>query len=276
ATVEGDLGDAEHLTRALSGHDTVIHVAGLVAARSEAEFLAVNRDGTARLIEAATRAGADRFLLVSSAAAGGPASAAPLDGSEPPTPVTQYGRSKLAAEVVVRGSALRWTIVRPPAVYGPADREMFRVFRAATLGIAPVFGDGTMRLSLVFGPDLGQALVDAARASGTIGGTYYAAHPEIHTSRELIATLGRVVGRKVRVVPVPGLVARVALGVTELASRVAGRATMLTRDKANEFLQAAWTCDPAPLTAASGWRAAHDLERGASLTLDWYRRHRWL
>jgi len=276
STVAGDLRLVEPLTEALAGHDTVIHVAGLVAAKSEAEFLEVNREGTARLVEAATRAGARRFLLVSSAAAGGPATTHPLAGNEPPAPVTQYGRSKLAAEAVVRRSSLDWTIVRPPAVYGPADREMFRLFRAATLGLAPVFGDGSMRLSLVFGPDLGQALLDAARAPDTIGGLYYAAHPEILTSREMIATLGRVVGRRVRVVPIPGAVARAALGVTELANGLLGRATVLTRDKANEFLQSAWTCDPGPLTAASGWHAAHDLERGARVTLEWYRRHRWL
>jgi len=274
--LEGDLSDAGRLADGLSGHDAVVHVAGLIAAPTEQDFLAVNRDGTARLIQAAEQAQVTRFLLVSSAAAGGPSTDRPLDGTEPPAPVTQYGRSKLAGEECLRRSALDWTIVRPPAVYGPADREMLRVFRAAAAGIGPVFGDGSMRLSLIYGPDLGRALVDTVRSSNTIRGTYYAAHPEILTSRELIRTLGRVAGRRVRILPIPRGIARAALTLTGGLARLTRRTTVLTADKANEFFQDAWTCDPGRLMVDTGWRPEFDLERGARATFEWYHRHRWL
>lgn len=275
--VGGDLGSVETLARAVEGHDLVFHVAGLIAARNEAEFMAVNRDGTARLVAAARQAGTGRLVLVSSLAAGGPTTpGTPLAGHEPARPVTRYGRSKLAAEEAVRSSGLPWTIVRPPAVYGPADREMFRVFRAATLGIAPVFGDGSLELSLVYGPDLAHALVLAGTAPATRGGVYYAAHPEVLTSRDLVIRIGQAAGRRVRVIRLPALLARSALGVAELAARLAGRATVLSVDKANEFLQPAWTCDPTPLSAATGWQPEHDFDRGARATLDWYRRMGWL
>jgi nucleoside-diphosphate-sugar epimerase len=275
--VEGDLARRPPSAGALAGHDVLFHVAGLVAARDEAEFLAVNRDGTRRLTALAREAGIGRFVLVSSLAAGGPSSAeTPLRGNEPPRPVTRYGRSKLAAEVAVRESGLPWTIVRPPATYGPGDREMHRLFRAASLGVAPVLGRGSLRLSLVFGPDLARALVAAAEADRTLGGVYYAAHPEIVTSRHLLERLGNAVGRRVRVVSVPEAAARVLLYLTGAAARLAGRATVLNPDKANEFFQPAWTCDPAPLVEATGWRAEVDLERGAHLTVAWYREKRWL
>jgi hypothetical protein len=126
STDRGDLDDPEALVRAAEGVDVIYHVAGLVMARDEAEFHAVNAEGTRRLLEAAAPSGA-RFVLVSSLAAGGPTvPGRPLLGHEPPHPVTAYGRSKLAAEAVVRAGPLPWTIVRPPAVYGPRDREMFR------------------------------------------------------------------------------------------------------------------------------------------------------
>lgn len=275
--VVGDLFDYPALERAAQGQEVVFHVAGLLAARREAELLEVNREGTRRLVQVAQRAGIRRLVSVSSLAAGGPASPeAPLVGHEPARPVTGYGRSKLAGEEAVRASELAWTIVRPPVVYGPGDREMLRVFKAAGIGIAPVFGDGSQRLSLVYGPDLARALVAAALSDEAIGGVYYPAHPEILTSRSLIEAVGRAAGRRVRIVPLPEVVGRAALRITDAAARLAGRATLLNYDKANEFFQPAWTCDPEPFTAATGWSAEHDLARGARETLAWYRAHGWL
>jgi nucleoside-diphosphate-sugar epimerase len=275
--VEADLSDPDVLTRAISGHDLVFHVAGLIAARDEAEFLAVNRDGTAALVSAMAAAQVPRLVLVSSLAAGGPSPIGqPLRGHEPPRPVTAYGRSKLAGEDVVRRSALDWTIVRPPAVYGPGDREMLRLFKAAARGLGPVFGDGSMRISLIYGPDLADALRAAGVNAGTVRGTYYAAHPEILSSRDVLIRIGKAAGRSVRIVPIPRWVGRGALQLTGAVARLVGRATVLTPDKANEFFQAAWTCDPDPLTATTGWRAQHDLAAGAERTLAWYRERRWM
>ncbi|HSB55376.1 MAG TPA: NAD-dependent epimerase/dehydratase family protein, partial [Gemmatimonadales bacterium] len=198
--VSGDLHDAKALERAAAAQDVIFHVAGLVAARNEAEFLRTNREGTAGLLEAATRAGARRFVLVSSMAAGGPsAPGRPRTGAESPQPVTAYGRSKLAAEELVRASGVPWTIIRPPMVYGPGDREVLKVFRLARLGIAPVFGAGTQELSAVHGADLARALVAAALAERAIGRLYYACHPETFTSAAFVRSVGAAVGRAVRV-----------------------------------------------------------------------------
>ena len=171
--VTGDLDDAASLDRAAEGQDIVYHVAGLVAAGSENEFMRCNRDGTASLVAAASRAGASRFVLVSSMAAGGPAGQGrPLTGTAPARPVTAYGRSKLAAEAAVTAGRLPWVIVRPPTVYGPRDHEVLKVFRMARLGVAPVFGDGSQQLSAVHGADLASALVAAGTAAATVGNIY--------------------------------------------------------------------------------------------------------
>ena len=268
----GDLASMEALRSAVVDQDVIYHVAGLVAARSEAEFLAVNRDGTIRVLDAATDAGRPRIVLVSSLAAGGPTGRGTrLTGDEEPRPVTAYGRSKLAGERVLRRSTLPWTIVRPPAVYGPHDTEMLRVFRAAKLGIAPVFGDGAQELSLVYGPDLGRALAAAGSTPETLGKVYYACHPEVLTSASLVQTIGHAVGRPVRLVALPKWTARGALAVTATIARLSRRATLLTPDKANEFFAPAWTCDSSALTAATGWRPEFDLASGAAATVAWYR-----
>jgi dihydroflavonol-4-reductase len=275
--VPGDLHDTSALERAAQGQDVIYHVAGLVAARDEAEFLRANRDGTRNVLAAAERAGTHRFVLVSSLAAAGPSPrGAPLSGQEPPRPVTAYGRSKLAGEQIVRGSPLRWSIVRPPIVYGPRDREILKVFRLARLRIAPVFGDGAQELSSVHAADLAEALVAVGGSVATVGGTYTACHPQVFTTAEFGSAVGAAMGRSVATVRIPRQLGRAVLSLTELAARLAGQATILTTDKANEFFQPAWTGDPAPLTRDSGWSATYDLERGLADTYRWYRQAGWL
>lgn len=275
--VAGDLHDPAALQRAAADQDVVFHVAGLVAARDEAEFLRTNREGTARVLEAARRAGVRRFVLVSSMAAGGPsAPGSPRTGAEPPRPVTAYGRSKLAAEELVRAAGLPWTILRPPMVYGPGDREVLKVFRLARLGLGPVFGEGTQELSAVHGGDLARALVTAALAERAVGRLYYPCHPETFTSTAFVRSVGAALGRSVRVVRVPRPLGAAALSVTSAAARLSGRSTILTPDKANEFFQPAWTGDPRPFVEETGWSPEFSLESGLAHTYRWYRSAGWL
>lgn len=275
--VPGDLHDTSALERAASGQDVIYHVAGLVAARDEAEFLRANREGTRNMLAAAARAGTSRFVLVSSLAAAGPSPrGTPLNGRETPSPVTAYGRSKLAAEELVKGSALRWSVVRPPIVYGPRDREILKVFRLARLRVAPVFGDGAQELSAVHAADLAGALIAVGGSTATVGGTYTACHPEVFTAAEFGSAIGGAMGCSVTTVRIPRQVGRIVLTLTGMTARLARQATILTADKANEFFQPAWTGDPAPLTRDSGWSASYDLKRGLADTYRWYRQAGWL
>lgn len=278
ALQQGDLHDHAALARATQGQDVIYHVAGAVAAPNEAAYLAGNRDGTANLVAAASAAGTPRFVFVSSLAAAGPSDPGrPHSGEVAPHPVTAYGRSKLAGEKVVRASVLPWTILRPPAVYGPRDRENFlTVFKALRLGVAPVFGDGSTELSAVYAPDLAEALRAAGATDATIGGTYYPNHPEIVTSAELVRIIARAAGRSVRIIGLPEPIARGILTLTGGAARLLGRTTILNPDKANEFYQSAWTGDPAELTRDTGWRARHDADAGFAATWQWYRDAGWL
>ncbi len=276
-SVIGDLDDREALRRCVEGVDTVFHVAGVVAARDEAAYLRANRDGTTHVVEAAGEAGSPRLVFVSSLAAAGPAEPGkPLAADADPRPVTAYGRSKLAGEAIVRASTLPWVIVRPPMVYGPGDREVLRLFQAAARGIVPVFGKGDQELSAIYGPDLAQALIAVAVATSAAGRTYHACHESVFRSAELAREVGRAVGRDVKILRLPGGVVRGVLTLTGAWARLTRRTTVLNRDKANEFLQPAWTGDPAPLTRDTGWRAAHDLPAGLAATARWYRDEGWL
>ena len=277
--VRGDLDDAAALRAGCAGAEVIYHVAGRIGARDLDEFMRANRDGTANVLEAAAQVAGPpgRFVLVSSLAAAGPTvPGQPIDETRPPSPVTPYGESKLAAELLVRAMAGSWTIVRPPTVYGEWDREVLKVFKLTRTGLAPVFGDGSQELSVIYAGDLAAALVAAATAPATVHRVYYAAHPDVTTSRELVRAIGRAVGRQPHIVPLPGPLARALLWTIGSIAHLAGRATLLSGDRAAEFLAPAWTCRPDALARDAGWRAETDLETGLRRTAAWYRREGWL
>ena len=275
--VEGDLDHPAALARLCDGAGLVFHVAGLVAARSEADFGRVNRDGAARVAQAARAAGARRLVLVSSLAVTGPTRPGqPLGESGAPAPVTPYGRSKAAGEEAVRASGAELTIVRPPAVYGPRDREFLRLFRLVRRGLLPLPGGGGQELSLVHAADLAGALVAAARSEACRGGTYHAAGPERVTQRELAGLVGQAVGRRPRLLPLPPAAVFATLALSGSLARLRGRATLLGPDKLPELLAPAWTCSSAALERDAGWRARTPLADGLRTTAEWYRREGWL
>jgi nucleoside-diphosphate-sugar epimerase len=278
--LQAELSDTPALRRACVGAEAVVHLAGLTAARGREEFFAVNAGGTRGLVQAVREAGREvrRFIYVSSLAAAGPVPRGkPVRDGQGSGPVSHYGASKRAGEDPVRELELEWTILRPPAVYGPRDREFLRFFRAARRGLTAVFGDGSLELSLVYAADLAAAIVRCLEV-GPPRGVFYPTHVEVCTARELTERIARAVapGRRVRVLRVPRAAVRPLLWVTGSAARVAGRATVLSPDKAGELLAEAWTCSPGPLEERTGWRADTDLEAGLARTAEWYRAAGWL
>jgi nucleoside-diphosphate-sugar epimerase len=280
--VEGSLTDDEALRRGLSGADAVYHVAGLLAAAAREDFHRINAEATRHVVALAAEEAPnlERFVYVSSLAAAGPtAKGKPLRESAPARPVSAYGASKLAGEGVVRASHLPWTIVRPPAVYGPRDTELLRVFRMAKLGVVPVVGSAGQELSFVHVRELAGALVAVLDAAAATRNTYFATHPEIVTSGGFAEATYRAVRggrRRPIVVPIPSGLARGVLTMTGAIAGMMGKATMLSADKANEFVAEAWTCVAEKLERDTGWTAVISLAEGARETAAWYRERGWI
>ena len=277
--VLGDLADLGALQAAVPGQDVVYHVAGQLGASNEAALMAANRDGTRNLAETCLNAGEwPRFVLVSSMAAGGPARrGAPKRANDDDQPVTMYGRSKLAAERVLPGLPVFWTVVRPPVVYGPRDREGFLpLFKAIKFGIAPMFGDGSMEVSLIHVSDLADALVLAGTTADISHRVFYVNHPETVTGADIVRTIARAMKRSPLPVPIPRWAAAITLGLTGMWADVFRQKSILHPDKLHEFYQEAWTADASPFIAATGWQPKLDLEQGVSDTAAWYRKAGWI
>ncbi len=130
--------------------------------------------------------------------------------------------------------------------------------------------------SVIYAGDLARALIAAGTTAATVGKTYFAAHPTTTTTRMLVEGIGRALGRSVKIVPIPGPLARGLLWMIGSVVHLTGRATVLSADKANEFLAPAWTCRADALTRDTGWRAETDLATGLKRTVDWYRSTGWL
>ena len=280
--LSGALSDEDSLLAATEGVDGIIHAAGLVKARRPADFHRTNEQGTANLLDAAKQnaPGIERFVLVSSLTVMGPSEdGRPVPAGASPNPVTHYGRSKLAAEKVARAEAdsLPITIIRPPMIYGPRDREILPFFKSVQLGVLPLTGSPDSALSAIYAADCAAACIKALEANVPSGSTYFVEDGCLETLGGLIRHIENALGRRAWLrVPVPRfLMYGAALG-SEFYGRVMGRAVMLTRDKLNELLAPHWVCDSTEAQAALGWKPRISFAEGTRITGAWYRRAGWL
>ena len=278
----GDVTQPESLPAAVAGVDAVVHAAGLVKARSAAEFQAVNAGGTANLLSALNdAAGLRRFVLISSLSAHGPSpDGRPRRLDEPAAPVSDYGRSKLMAEEFVRswaGEERPATIIRPPAIYGPRDRAMLPLFRMVRRRFAPLLGDGTNAISCIYAEDAARAAALAATAGGDApSATYFLDDGSVYTWRELLAAIEQAVGRKALRLPSPHWAFATAAFLSESYGRLLRRAVSFNRDKYTEMRQRYWVCSHEEIARDLGWKPQVTLSEGAALTAAWYRREGWL
>lgn len=219
-----------------------------------------------------------RLVYLSSLAAVGPALAGRVVGvSDAPRPLTAYGRSKLAGEAACLGAGggLEVVVLRAPAVYGPGDRELLRVFRLASLGLLPVPTGPARPIQLVHVRDLAEALVRVGEA-GRCSGVFHVAEPRAYGWAELTELVARAVGRRGVRLPVPAAVVRGAAALSEWAAALGGRSTVFNREKARELLAPGWMCETEALRREVGFEASIPLAEGLAETAAWYRARRWL
>ena len=277
--VEGRLEDAAALRRAVADCDVVLHLAALTHARTEAELVRANAEGTRDLVEAAVEASSGPRLVVylSSLAAAGPSrDGRPIGPHDEAAPLTAYGRSKLAGERACLAVAERIgvTVARAPAVYGPCDKELLRVFRLARRGVLPLPAGPERLLQLVHARDLAEALVLAVGVPPA--GVVHVADPQAWTWEQVLRMVADAVGVPGRIVRVPQQAVHWGAAFAEWLSNVMGRSSLLNRDKARELLAPGWLCETGTARAALGFEARTPLREGLRETAMWYRDNKWL
>lgn len=242
--VAGDLNQATALATLLQDAAAVIHGAGAVRGNCQADFDAVNVSGTANLLTAVvSTCPSARVIHLSSIVAREPQ-------------LSYYSRSKRSGEDLLHDCpGLDWVVIRPPAVYGPGDKEMLPIFQTMARGFATVPGSPEARTSLIHVADLVAAILacltaDAARGrifeldDGTPGG---------YSWRELAAIGAATFGRRVRLWQIPAPLLNLVAHANSRLARLTGSAPMLTPPKLRELRHADWVADSEPLRSATGW-----------------------
>lgn len=250
AWIEGDLARPGVLC---AGASAVIHVAGVVNAPDRAGFAAGNIAGTERILAATQAAGVERFVHVSSLAAREPA-------------LSNYGWSKAEAEARVMGSDRAWTIVRPPAVYGPGDLDQRALFRLARLGLAVMPPPG--RMSALHVDDLADLLLALAAAPADRAILEPEGPDGPLTHADYFGAIGAGVGQRVLPLALPA--ALLKLG-GRLDRAVRGDRARLTPDRVAYMTHPDWTVDPARRPPPELWTPAVSLGEGMAATAAWYR-----
>ena len=260
-TVNGDIHDQAALQQLCRDAFAVVHCAGVVRGATQQAFDGVNVEGVRKLVEVlSAQASPARLLCLSSLAAREPS-------------LSFYAASKYRGEQVLQqqADALRWVALRPPAVYGPGDRELLPLFSLMAKGIAPLPGIKGARFSMIFVDDIAQ-LVDSWLRSDTVPNGVYSVHDGRqggYSWADVISTVARLSQRPVRAIPIPPAVFALPAWLNRSLARWLGYAPMLTPEKLRELRHPDWVCDNDAINKVLDWQPRVQLEEGLKHTPGW-------
>ena len=242
----GDLGDTESLSALVAGVDAVVHCAGAVRGTSPGQFEAANAAGVANLLEASVEQKVPRFLLMSSLAAREPS-------------LSAYASSKKSGEEVLTGyqDRISCDILRPPAVYGPGDREMLPLLRMIKHGIVPIVGDKAGRFSLIYVDDLVAAVSRLLSSNPAPEVRYFELHDGQtggYTWQQIVTIATHLNKKKPRCLAIPRSLLQLIALVNFSLAHLIGYRPMLTPGKVREIYHPDWVCDNTAISEATDWQ----------------------
>jgi len=273
--ISGDCTNVQSLLDVVSDYDYIFHLAGLTKARSADEFFHINTKGTENLIKAVAEKNSKlkRFVYLSSLSAAGPSTnGTPLQEDSSPSPVSNYGRSKLEGEkaVLKYKDLIPFTILRPPAVYGPRDKDLLIFFKMLKKGI---FLDwGKCYYSLLYVDDLIQGIILSAESREAEGKIYFLSDNKLYTNDEIANEISSALNTKVMRLRLPKFIMPFCSFIGERTNKHG----IINRDKMRELAYSHWICDPEKAKKEIGFIPKVGIKEGIKWTADWYRIQRWL
>ena len=270
-----DLADIEEYADKIVNFNYIFHVAGRTKAVSERDFFLANAECTEKLLQVTAEKNPDltRFVYLSSLAAVGPSKdGAPVREDCLPAPVSSYGRSKLEGERAVLNfrDRLPVTIIRPPAVYGPRDADLFMMFKMIKKGIYPYWGK--CFYSLIYVEDLIHGIIAAAEKKEAEGKTFFLSDDMVYTNDDIVERIAEALGEK----PMKMRLPRSLMGLIAFLGEKTDKKGIINRDKMRELRFSNWTCEACKAKNELGFKTKITLREGIKWTADWYKIHRWL
>lgn len=277
----GDCNDKTSLAEAVKSMDWVFHLAGVTKAVKESTYFEVNASGTENLIRACIENNPhlQKFVYLSSQAASGPC----LNGRKKREtdlcqPVSPYGKSKRRGEEMAMAYShkLPLFILRPSAVYGPRDRDIYTFFKLLSKRIKPCLSVKDQHISLCYVQDIVQAILLVTKVKASSGDIFFLSDGNDYRFQDV----GDIFAQAMEVTPVCIRVPEwVILGIASLSesfSRLTKKPPLLNKGKVEEMIQKNWVCDITKAKTLLGFEPRVSLLDGAKLTFEWYKKENWL
>lgn len=273
--IKGDCTDRESLANAVKDVDYIFHLAGLTKACSETEFFNANVRGTENIVNAVLQNNTNikRFVYLSSLAAAGPScDGRPLKEDNEPHPVSVYGKTKLEGERIVMANKKNMpvTVIRPPAVYGPRDRDLLIFFKMVKSGLIPYWGK--CYYSFIYVEDLINGIILSALSGDAEGEIFFVSDGNIYSSDDIIEAISDALQRRPMKLNIPRFVMPLLGFISEKAKGV----SIINTDKIKEMKHFYWICDTEKAVSRLNFEPKIKIKEGARWTADWYRIHQWL
>ena len=276
---EEDLLAPQRLADAIGASSIVFHLAGTIKGVTAEDYTYGNLETTRSVSDLIrqNRRNHCRLIYLSSQAAAGPGTYDQMRNEEdPPQPVSQYGRSKLAAENYLLDHFPEATILRPGIVYGPRDRETLQLFQYARFGFIPTAGFRSFHVNMIYIDDLAEIMETISCCTNSCGQTYFVHDGNAYEWSEICREVGFSMGKRIKVLPFPMAVIKIACASGGFWGKICGHAPYLNRDKWQEISQKSWLCDCSKLHQELSCKPRHRLQDALKTTFSWYTKKGWL
>lgn len=261
-------------------YDFIIHAAGTTKARNQEEYDLVNAKYTTTLAAAAVKSGTGlkKMVFISSLAAIGPLMQTKeiINEFTPPAPVTAYGKSKLLAEEQLKMLSLPLIILRPTAVYGSRDKDIFIILKTFSRGVEPYIGKKEQQLSFVYVKDLAKASVNALFTENTTNGIYNITDGNCYGRYEMATITKHILSKKTLKFHLPLQVVKGLASVLEKTYKLFDKVPALNVEKLNELTAVNWCCNIEKARKELNFNPSYNLEKGLTEALEWYKANKWL
>jgi len=280
-TIICDLNNGVNWKDLLSDVDYVYHLAGITRACNKSEYYDGNALTTGRFVSLCANHAhkLKRFIHVSSLAAAGPAlSGDPLTEDCDCHPVSHYGKSKILAEEAVLSAAgdIPVSIVRPSAVYGPRDRDMYKYFKLIMSRLHLVIGFKPKKLNLIHVHDLVRGIIKTAETDAAVGEIFNLGGTRAYSNEEIGNTIARVIDRTPLRIRIPHSLVYAIGAIAEVFGKISHQQVFFNMQKVNEAIQPLWDCSIEKARDLLNFQPEIPLTEGMNSTYQWYVKNKWL
>ncbi len=279
--IDSGLNDAESLKKVLKDANYLFHVAGVVKAKKMEDYINGNVETTKNLLEVLLEVNKNinKIVVVSSQTAAGPSTAEHTKTeNDENNPITRYGKSKDMQEKLVRTymDKLPIAVIRPPAVYGERDTEIYQMFKAVKMGIMTFIGFDKKQVSIINVKDLVRGIYLAGISEKSASQIYFLGSEKMYDWYQISKAMKGAFGKKTLNIKIPHPVVYSVAAIAQFFAMFSKQAATFNIEKARDFVQSYWTCDSSKAYRDFGWKQEISLEDGMRDVVKWYKDNKWL